>query len=116
MGEVIEMALLTVQNAPINGLVKTMATAAAGGDTFSNDGNTLLYVKNGGASPITVTVNSVAPCSQGFDHDLVVSLSASAEIAFPKLDPSRFNDLSTGLVSVFYSVVTNVTVAAVRLN
>ncbi|WP_041580834.1 hypothetical protein [Bacillus sp. 1NLA3E] len=110
------MAQLNVQNLPINGLVKTMSSASAGGDTFTNDGNTILYVKNGGASPVTVTVNSVAPCSQGFDHDLVVSLAAGSEISFPKLDPYRFNDLSTGLVSVSYSTVTSVTVAAVRLN
>lgn len=110
------MAQLNVQNAPLNGLVKTMAAASAGGDTFLNDGNTLLSVKNGGGSSITVTVNSVAPCSQGFDHDLVVSLAAGSEITFPKLDPYRFNDLSTGLVSVTYSAVTSLTVAAVRLN
>jgi hypothetical protein len=108
------MALLTVQNATVNGIVKTMVAAAAGGDTFPNDGNTMLFVKNGGASSVTVTINSQTPCNYGFDHDIVVSLAAGAEINFPKLDTVRFNDSTTGLVSVTYSAVTSVTVGAVR--
>jgi hypothetical protein len=109
------MALLTPQTLSLTGLVKTMIAAAAGGDTFANDGTILFFVKNGGASAVTVTINSQTPCNQGYDHDIVLSLAAGAEVAFPKLDPGRFND-TNGNVSVTYSAVTSVTVAAVKSN
>lgn len=110
------MALLTVQNATTNGIIKTMVAAAAGGDTFANDGNTMLFVKNGSGVSVTVTINSQTLCNYGFDHDIVVALAAGAEIAFPRLDTIRFNDPATGLVNVIYSAVTSVTVAAVKSN
>lgn len=108
------MAALTIQTAGLTGLTKTMAAASAGGDTFANDGKTVFSVKNGGASAITVTINSQHLCNQGFDHDLVVSVAAGSEISFPELDIYRFNDTS-GNVVVTYSAVTSVTVAAVKV-
>lgn len=106
------MALLNVQKASLTGLAPTFTAAAAGGDAFVNDGRTLLYVKNGGASEITVTVNSQQPCNYGFDHDLQVAIPASGERIIGPFRQDRFND-ANGQVVVTYTAVTSVTVAAI---
>ena len=51
------MALLTRQKITEAGLTPAYAAAGAGGDTIDNaDGKTYLHVKNGGGSPMTVTI------------------------------------------------------------
>lgn len=109
------MALLTVQNISTTGLGPTYAAANAGGDTFPNNGRTLLHVKNGGASAVTVTLVSAKTCNQGFQHDLQVSVPAGGERMIGPFPPDRFNNESTGQVSVTYSGVTSVTVAALSI-
>jgi hypothetical protein len=108
------MADLTIQRLAQAGLKATYTTASAGGDTFSNDGNTWLHIKNGGASSITVTIDSKTPCNQGFDHDLTITILAGEDKYSPRLEQSRFND-ATGKVAVSYSAATSVTVAAIGL-
>ena len=108
------MAQLTVQKISQTGLAPAFAAAAAGGDTFANGGRAILHVKNGGAGSINVTINSVKPCDQGFDHDVVVAVPAAGERIIGPFDPARFND-SSGNVSVTYSGVTTVTVAALEV-
>lgn len=108
------MAQLTVQNLGLTGLNKTMVSATSGaGDKFLNDGKTKLFVKNGSASSINVTVASPQLCSHGGTHPVVVAVPAGAEIMIGDFDPARFND-ATGNVTVTYSAVTTVTVAVVR--
>jgi hypothetical protein len=107
------MADLTIQKIDQTGIAPSFVAADAGGDTFSNDGRTFLHVKNGGGSAITVTIDSVAPCNYGFDHDLQVTVNAGAEQIIGPFEPKRFN--TDGKVSVSYSDVTSVTVAAFRL-
>lgn len=108
------MADLTIQRLSQSGVTPTFTTAGASGDTVTNDGNTWLHIKNGGASSITVTVDSKTPCNQGFDHDLTVTIGAGGEKVIGRFEQSRFND-ATGKVSVAYSAVTSVTVAAIGL-
>lgn len=107
------MAQLTVQKSVPAGLNPTYDAAAAGGDTFLNDGMTVLHVKNGGGSSINVTINSVTACDQGFDHDIVVAVPNGGERLIGPLPTGRFNDTG-GLASVSYSAVTSVTVAAIQ--
>lgn len=107
------MAQLTVQETTLDGVTVTYAAAGASGDTFSNDGDTRLRVKNGSASAVTVTISSLQQCNQGFTHDVTVSVAAGAEEEIGPFAPVRFND-GQGNVSVSYSAVTSVTVAAVR--
>ena len=94
-------------------LEPTGAAASAGGDTFDNDGRTFLIVRNGGGSPMTVTVDSTQLCSQGFDHNepTAVSVANGAERWFGPFPPTRFGTPA----AVSYSAVTSVTVAAVRM-
>lgn len=109
------MADLTVQKVTTDGANPTMTAASAGGDTFTNDGHTFLIVNNSGASPITVTVPAKTACNHGVKHDAVVSVPAGEERMLGFFEVTRFNDPQTGKVSVTYSDVTSVTVAAVSV-
>lgn len=102
------MAKLTVQNASLNGLDPDFENAAAGGDTFENDGSTVLHVKNGGGASIDVTVNSETKCNFGFDHDVTVSVPAGGERIIGPFPRNRFGSPT----SISYSDVTSVTIAA----
>lgn len=108
------LTLLTVQKMVAAGLEVTTVAAAAGGNSFKNDGYTYLQVTNGGGGSITVTVESRRLCSQGGDHNLSVVVAAAKTIMIGRLNPRDFNDESS-LVDVTYSGVTSVTVAAVSM-
>ncbi len=108
------MATLTKYIVDLDGGKPSFVAAAVGGDDFVNSGKNFLVVKNGGASSIDVTIDSVALCSYGFDHNLVVPVAASGEEWIGPFPKSRFND-ENGKVNVSYSGVTSVTVAVVEL-
>lgn len=108
------MANLATQRLGLTGTTVTFVAASAGGDTLTPAGGTFLHVKNGGVASINVTVDSVRPCDQGSDHDLVVAVAAGAEKLIPVQDAARFANTS-GLATVTYSAVTSVTVAAVAV-
>jgi len=105
------MAQLSVQQIAKTGLNPSLAAANAGGDTFKTNEKTFLVVKNGGASPITVTIDSKTNCDQGYDHDLEVSVPAGEERWIGIFERHRFS----GTVAVSYSDVTSVTVGAFSL-
>jgi hypothetical protein len=109
------VADLTIQKHAIGGLVPTYAAASAGGDAFLNDGRTIFHAKNGHTAAITITINAVSKCNHGFDHDVVLSVAAGDTAQFGPLPVSRFNDPATGKVTVTYSIVTALTVAATQL-
>ncbi|MED4261967.1 hypothetical protein [Priestia aryabhattai] len=108
------MAVLDVQAVLQSGIVPTFKAATSGGDTFANDGKTYLHVKNSGTGAVTVTVDSFTPCSYGFDHDIVISIPAGSERIIGTFPQNRFNNDSS-MVSVSYSTVASVTVAAFRV-
>jgi hypothetical protein len=111
------MATLSVQTAAIAGTAVTFAAAAGGGDQFANSGNERFVVKNGGGSPITVTIDSPGTCSFGTTanaaHDLAVAVAAGAETMIGPFATDKYSD-SNGNVQITYSGVTTVTVAVVR--
>lgn len=102
------MAQLTVQVSSLSGTAPAFVAAAAGGDSFVNNGGTVLHVKNAGAGAITATIDSASPCSYGFDHDISVSIPAGAERIIGPFNQTRFSTT----VNVTYSGVTSVTVGA----
>lgn len=108
------MSDLTVQHIVLSGLTPTYAAASAGGDAFLNSGRVLIHVKNAHTSPQTVTVNSQALCSQGFDHDVAVAIPASEERMIGPFSKERFND-PLSKVQLTYSGVTALTIAALEL-
>lgn len=109
------MATLSVQQITLAGTVTSYASAAGGGDKCLPGENTFIGVFNGGASPITVTVDSVRNSDQGTDEDLVVTVANGVQKYIGPLKPNRFANASDGLVSWTYSGVSSVTVAAVSI-
>jgi len=109
------MAAITVQQIAIAGLVNPTFTAAtAAGDTFTNDGNTMYVIKNGGGGPITATFNdtgSISPVSgKTFDPDVDVVVPAGQDAYIGPFTTARFGTNC----SVTLSADTTVTVAALR--
>jgi hypothetical protein len=105
------MALLTAQRPAITGVAATFAAASGGGDTLKPATNSVFIVKNGGGSPITVTVVVPGNTPYGLAQpDMTVSVAAGAEEWIGPLD-SGLVDSSSGVISVTYSAVTSVTVA-----
>jgi len=110
------MATLTKQLISITGTTPSFGTATGGGDNFPNDGvRTFLVVKNGDASPMTVTFDdtgSVEPAgSKTFDADVEVTVGATDEEWIGPFPKSRFG----ASVGVTYSAVTSLTVAAIAI-
>lgn len=107
------MADLAVQPITRQGVAPAFAAAAAGGDTVPGGADRFVVVKNGSAGPVTVTIDSVRPCDQGFDHNEAVVVPAAGERWIgPLLE--RFQT-ATGRVALSYSAVATVTVASLEL-
>lgn len=104
------MAQLAVQEPGTSGAAINYVAADGAGDTFPNDGRTRFHVKNGGGAAITATVDAKTACNFGFDHDAAVNVPAGAERVIGPFRTDRFGST----VSVAYSSVATVTVAAVR--
>lgn len=83
---------------------------ATAGDSFNNNGKTMVRVSNGGGAPITVTFddpNSSLAGATAFNPDVGVSVTnGTAKIIGPFL-PARFND-SNGRVQLAFSATTSV--------
>ena len=113
------MAELTVQETAEDGGI-TFGAADSNGDEFVNDGRTLLAVKNGGGSSVTVTVTAQNTSTRVKHWGDITKANGGAAVAAGGIDlfgpfPSRpFND-ADGKVQVTYSGVTSVEVAAVKL-
>lgn len=99
------MAALT-KNAFTNGTaVMTLVAAEAGGDTVANWGQKdLIIVRNThNAQSRTVTINSLANCDQGVDHDLVITLASNVtRIVRPPFPVTRWRN-TNGQLSLAYS-------------
>ncbi|MBT2696345.1 hypothetical protein J7E79_02700 [Bacillus sp. ISL-40] len=108
------MADINVQSISQAGITPSFVAASGAGDAFRNDGKSFLHIKNGGGSSITVTIDSVEKCNQGFDHDLTATITAGQDRILGPFEAKRFND-TDGKLKVSYSAVTTVTVAAFRL-
>jgi hypothetical protein len=113
------MAVLTVSRLTrdsATGVDIAGVAAAAGGDTFANDGQTLLNIFNGGGSPITLTVVTPATVEGLAVADRTYSIPASGRRVIGPFRPSLYNDAGGvvgGNVSLTYSAVTSVTVVPV---
>lgn len=114
------MAALTVQTIAETGTTVTLASAAGGGDTFANDGNTFLIVTNGSGSSINVTVTVVNGTFTNKQNgiltksDLVVAVGAGATKYIGPF-PTGVYCSTSGTTAVAYSSATSVTVGAIKL-
>ena len=112
------MALLATQNVVLtgSGLTPAYTAAAGGGDTTAAGDRVFLHVKNGGGSPITVTLTTPGTVSDVAVSDPTYSVTNAQERMIGPLKPQLFADPTTGLVSIAYSGVTTVTVGAFQLS
>jgi hypothetical protein len=105
------MATLAIQNLASAGVAPAYVAAAGGGDAMATGHANFLHVKNGGGSPINVTIASPRTCDQGSTHPLVVSVTNGQERMIGPIT-TRYADPTTGLAVITYSGVTSVTVGA----
>ena len=116
------MAVLTIQEGTAAaGLNPTLAASDAAGDSFVNDGNTVFVVENSNAATRTLTVTAQVTTTDkaGFGRTLTVpnqvaTIAATTGRTILGPFPKAYED-ANGRVTVTYSAVTNVTVAAVRI-
>lgn len=111
------MADLVVKKVILTGLNPNdpvYVACTGGGDSVLNSGFTCLHVVNGHSGAWVVTVNSIAKCSQGFDHDSIVSVPAGEERMIGPFDRGRFND-ANGKLAITYDGVTALTIAAIEV-
>ena len=110
------MALITIQEVDLSGLVDPTTQAAAGaGDTVENsDERVYVYAENSSGAQRTVTVDAQNPCNHGFTHNADLVLEDTEVGYLGPFDKERFNTAS-GLLSVTYSSEVGVAVAAFRL-
>lgn len=94
------------------GLEPTL-TGCTSPDYFVNDGRIFIYLF-AGATQAIATVDSVKPCDQGVDHNVVVTVPATEYRMIGPFPTDRFND-ANGKVKITYDNVTTITVAAIRL-
>lgn len=93
------------------------ATAASTAMEFANDGNLVLFVKNGGGAGITLTVKANAGDRDGRGgtaNDVAYTVPAGKIGFVPFLAPVLFNN--AGLAQVTLSSVSSVTYALARLD
>ena len=108
------MAVLSIQTVIPSGLPVSYANSAAEGDEFVNDGQTFLAIRNQAGTAISVVIPTTATLSGYPLADQTIPVSANATVFAGPFGKSLF-DNSSGRVSVQYSSVTSVSIAALRL-
>jgi hypothetical protein len=106
------MALIAAQTVSTAGLAPTFASASAGGDQAPVGGGYFLVVRNGGASPVTVTVVTPGTIKGLAIADTALVIAAAGEGIVPM--DSIYRNPSTGRADITYSAVTSVTVGVLQ--
>lgn len=111
------MAALTVQNILRSGAIRQSNVAAdASGDTFVNEGKTLLEVINADASGITVTIVGQRDQQLGKSSDQTIAVGATSTVLIGPFPVGNYNRETDESVEVEYSAVANVTVNVFSVN
>jgi hypothetical protein len=112
------MTALVTQVVPNVGLdIGSLAINATNGDTAACGSGTFLYVKNTGASPVTVTLATPGQVDGRLAiADSTFSVGANTGIGVIPLISSLYADPTTGLATITYSTAGATTqVAVVRV-
>lgn len=109
--------LLAPQVITDDGIVPSYSAAPAGGTALAGTGDIVLHVKNGGGAPINVTVVTGGTLEGEPVADKVIAVANGAEKMIGPFKPAVFNQPSgaashAGQVTIDYSAVTSVTIAA----
>jgi hypothetical protein len=109
------MATLNYVQATIAGTDPGLAAASAGGDKVPPNDRGALFVRNGSAASINVTVAVPGNTRYGqANPDVVVAVPAGADRLIGPFPPDLADPID-GLVAITYSAVTTVTVGAVSI-
>ena len=107
------MALLATMQPGLAGATLSYSLADVAGDTFFNDGETLLLIRNlsGGSINVTITPSIGPIAGVSFAAKVYVLASGAVPSAFGPFPVEQFS----ALVSVTYSAVTSVGMRPVRI-
>ena len=109
------MAVIAIQTIDLTGLAEfTLAAASVAGDTFVNDGRTILVV-DAGTGAVIVTIDSLQASNFGSDDNVVVTVADGERAFIGPFQKARFNAIDA-TVGVTYDSETAVTVAALQLH
>jgi hypothetical protein len=113
------MAVLTVQTLALTsaGLLATLNSPGASGDTFANNGKTVVIAQNGATASCAVTVaatQTVTGASLSVP-DLTVAVAASTTRIIGPLPTATFNN-SSSAVAMTYANDSTLTLAVVKWN
>jgi hypothetical protein len=93
------------------------AATAVDGYTFLNDGRTFIHIKNGsGAVALTATIVSPQTCSFGIStgHNIAMVIPFGDDWFSGLFAVSRFNAISTGIVTITLSAFADITACAYK--
>lgn len=110
---------LTIQTPTPDGVAPAFSAANVDGHSLGNsDGATMLYVKNGAAGAVTVTVQTPGTVDGLAIPDRTISVPAGGERLIGRLRPDVYNrppgGTDEGAIYVDFSAVASVTVAALH--
>ena len=110
------MATLTTQQVTRTGLAPAFAAAAAGGDKFVPNKDTILHIKNGSGGSLTATIVTPKEAFSGAAiADIAVAVPAAGERIIGPFPYENFADPSDALANLTYSGVTSLTVAVYQV-
>jgi hypothetical protein len=108
------MATRATESVDTDGLAATYHAASAGGDKVAPSESCFLHVKNGGGSPVTVTLVTPGTVDSLAITDRTVSVPATTGERFIKVPASIYRDPADGLASITWSGTTSVTFAVLQ--
>lgn len=95
-------------------IAPTTQAADAGGDEFTNDGRTHLWVKNTSGGPVTVTAAVEGNCTHGVAHALAITVNDGDEGPVGPFRFDRFSESSRTVALTYSSTPAGFEVGAVR--
>lgn len=107
------MATYATQSLTVNGVTPTLQAVSAS-DNFAPADRTFLWVNNGSASAVTVTILDPNTVDGLTISSRTASVPAGALMMFT-VPPGDYRNPTTGLATVQYSAITTVTAAVVNL-
>lgn len=108
------MAQLSVQEIDRDGLNPTLSAAAGGGDSWANTGKEFIYINNGDASPVTLTIVTQQTVDGQAVADRTVTIPAGEFRLVGPFPVGTYND-GNNLCQLTYSGVTSLTLGIVKL-
>lgn len=104
---------VAVQSIPWTGATPVFHAASSDGNTFPNDGFTVVYIKNGSGAEIEATFITPITLNGLAVADLVTTIITGTERIVGPFKPETFNDTESKL-TVTWDVTSSVTFAVLR--